>query len=240
MQEGSAQSARILGIREIRGEEVGGKAAGLARLMNLGLRVPDAFVVIGARAERLPDDLFEHYRRLGGGRVAVRSSALGEDGEEASFAGQYATVLNVEGEEALTRAVGECLDSLQDSVAVAYGRDQQPAGESAMCVIVQQMVEPAVAGVLFTADPVSGRHDRLVIDVVEGLGESLVGGESTPDHYLLGPENEVVAFESVGEKPLLAEDPLSELADEARRVPGPLRRTCCWHFCDEALSFSSN
>ena len=58
-----------------------------------------------------------------------------------------------------------------------------------MCVVVQNMVDAAYAGVLFSADPVSGRHDRLVIDAVAGLGEALVSGEASSDHYLLNDEN---------------------------------------------------
>ena len=218
MQEGIGQLPRIIGIREIRDEPVGGKAAGLARLAGLGLKVPEAFVVVGASPGCLPADLFAHYRGLGAGRVAVRSSALGEDGEESSFAGQYATFLNVEGEEALSTAVSECLASIEGAAAVAYGRERNEAEESAMCVVVQAMVEPSVAGVLFTADPVSGRHDRLVIDAVAGLGEKLVSGESTPDHYELGLKNEVIRREIVSEKALLGDGQLSELAQEARRV----------------------
>ncbi|MDG2333571.1 MAG: PEP/pyruvate-binding domain-containing protein, partial [Myxococcota bacterium] len=218
MQEEIGQPPRVLWIREIRDESVGGKAEGLARLVGLRLKVPEAFVVVGASPGDLPTDLFERYRRLGSGRVAVRSSALGEDGEESSFAGQYATFLNVEGEAALAAAVSECLASIEAAGAVAYSRERNEGEESAMSVVVQAMVEPAVAGVLFSADPVSGRHDRLVIDAVAGLGEKLVSGESTPDHYVLGASNELVRRDIVSEQALLGDDQLAALAQEARRV----------------------
>ena len=226
VQEEIGQPPRVLWIREIRDESVGGKAEGLARLVGLRLKVPEAFVVVGASPGDLPTDLFERYRRLGSGRVAVRSSALGEDGEESSFAGQYATFLNVEGEAALAAAVSECLASIEAAGAVAYSRERNEGEESAMSVVVQAMVEPAVAGVLFSADPVSGRHDRLVIDAVAGLGEKLVSGESTPDHYVLGASNELVRRDIVSEQALLGDDQLAALAQEARRVAVELGGLC--------------
>jgi len=90
---------------------MGGKAYGLSRLLAMGLPVPPAFVIRNARFDESVPELEQHYIALGGGKVAVRSSALGEDGSEASFAGQYDTVLNVEGLEALQRAVNHCVAS---------------------------------------------------------------------------------------------------------------------------------
>ena len=88
----------ILTLGQITDASSGGKAYGLSRLAALGVDVPSAFVIHNARADIFPENLQQSYLDLGGGRVAVRSSALGEDGDEASFAGQYDSVLNVEGE----------------------------------------------------------------------------------------------------------------------------------------------
>ncbi len=102
---------------------VGGKAKGLARLVELSLRVPEAFVVVGATPGQLPDDLAARYAELGGKSVAVRSSALGEDSADAGFAGQYETILNVTVRGAPVsrgRVVGvaRIVRSLEDAVAL--------------------------------------------------------------------------------------------------------------------------
>ena len=96
-------------LQAIADQAVGGKAEGLARLLRYGFDVPEGFVLVGASSESLPDDLDAHYERIGAGKVAVRTSAMGEDSNEASFAGQYETVLNVEGQEALRIAIKDCL-----------------------------------------------------------------------------------------------------------------------------------
>ena len=95
----------IPGVTEIIDTSAGGKAYGLARLVGMGLSVPPAFVVRNARAEDFPNDLDRRYQDLGEVPVAVRSSALGEDGDDASFAGQYDTVLNVRGATELRQAI---------------------------------------------------------------------------------------------------------------------------------------
>ncbi|MBU1879078.1 MAG: hypothetical protein KJ734_09005, partial [Chloroflexi bacterium] len=115
--------------------------------------------------------------------VAVRSSATAEDLPEASFAGQQDTFLNVEGEPALLDAVRRCWASLWSDRAVAYRRHaglDVEATDLALAVVVQRMVPASVAGVAFSADPVSGRRDRIVIEAVRGLGEALVSGQVSP------------------------------------------------------------
>ena len=124
----------ILRLEDIRDEAVGGKAAGLARLHAMGLRVPAGFAILGATPDHLPSDLLDRYRELGGGKVAVRSSALGEDADDASFAGQYETLLDVEGEEALCGAVRQCLDSVSGERADRY-RENRVAIDAADCVM---------------------------------------------------------------------------------------------------------
>ncbi|MBB3047979.1 pyruvate,water dikinase [Litorivivens lipolytica] len=206
----------ILTLKEITDQAVGGKAAGLAELTRHGLNVPPAFVVVAASAEHFPDDLEAQYQAIGGGKVAVRSSAIGEDGEDSSFAGQYETILNVEGLDALKAAIAQCVQSLDSAQATAYKSEHANLGEVEMCVVVQRMVDAHSAGVLFTADPVTGRHDRLVIDAVRGLGEALVSGEVTPDHYELDRNNHVVRRELTGESPILSDAQIQALAKGAR------------------------
>jgi pyruvate,water dikinase len=212
----STAAPQLLAIRDIDHQAVGGKAYGLAKLVGIGLAVPDAFVIINAQKHTDIDGLADFYQSIGGGLVAVRSSAIGEDGVDSSFAGQYETILNVEGMTALKHAINQCVASLNSSHASAYKQQQTDSSEASMCVVVQRMVQPKAAGVLFTADPVSGRHDRLVIDAVAGLGEALVSGEVTPDHYELNLNNELCQQELSNELALLSHDHIKALADGAR------------------------
>lgn len=212
----------LLPLENIVDEAVGGKARGLARLIGLGLAVPRGFVIINARAGEYPHDLLQAYAMLGNGKVAVRSSALGEDAGDNSFAGQFETILNVEGEAALKRAVDACVSSLQNERAAAYQKSREHTQETTMCIVVQNMVDASLAGVLFTADPVSGRHDWLVVDAVAGLGDALVSGEASSDHYVVSNNGSLSGRDTLveevlaGGQRLLSEQQLQQLANEAR------------------------
>jgi pyruvate,water dikinase len=205
-------------LEAISDESVGGKAEGLARLLRYGFDVPAGFVIVGASPGRLPDDLENLYSRIGAGKVAVRSSALGEDSGDASFAGQYETVLNVEGAEALKAAVEDCLQSLENARALAYREEKADQSDVRMNIVVQQMVDARAAGVLFTVNPVTARRDQIVVDAVEGLGEALVGGHATPDHWLLARDGSVVQSEVHGSAPILSNAELTLLLDGALRA----------------------
>ncbi len=138
----------------------------------------------------IPDDVATAitgaYAGLGGGPVAVRSSATAEDLPEASFAGQQETFLNVVGAEEVRAAVRRCWSSLWTARAIAYRASRQvPHEQVAVAVVVQRMVPAEAAGVLFTADPVTGRRDRIVIEAAAELGERLVKGAITPDRWEL-------------------------------------------------------
>jgi phosphohistidine swiveling domain-containing protein len=209
-------SSRISTLADITDASAGGKAYGLARLLAMGLPVPPAFVLRDASAEEFPPELEQYYRDLGKAAVAVRSSALGEDGAEASFAGQYDTVLNVTGIEQLREAVAQCVASASHERARSYQQAQTGGSGMTMNVVVQAMVNARVAGVVFTADPVSARRDLLVIDVVAGLGEALVSGEATPDHYGVNSSGAIVRRQLTGDKPLISDSEIAALAQQAR------------------------
>jgi rifampicin phosphotransferase len=141
------------------------------------------------------------YRQMGGGPVAVRSSATAEDLPEMSFAGQQDTILNVVGEEALLRSVIQCWSSLWTARAIGYRiRNQVDHRGVALAVVVQHMVESRVAGVLFTANPLSGLRSETVIDASFGLGEALVSGQVEPDHYVVDPAAGVIRSKTLGSK----------------------------------------
>ena len=209
---------RCIPLEAISDEAVGGKAEGLARLLELGFDVPSGFVVVGAHCGRLPDDLDAHYNRIGAGKVAVRSSAVGEDSRDVSFAGQYETVLNVEGTEPLRTAIEDCIRSLENAHAIAYRDEQMGQGEAQMNIVVQQMVDARAAGVLFTAHPVNARRDRIVVDAVTGLGEALVSGRATPDHWLVARDGSVLDCDLQGDEPILSDAELTLLVDGAVRA----------------------
>jgi len=120
--------------------------------------------------------------------VAVRSSATAEDLPDLSFAGQQDTYLNVIGEEQLLKAVIDCWSSLWTARAIGYRmRNHIPHDEAALAVVVQEMVQSEVSGVLFTANPLTGLLSESVIDATFGLGEALVSGQVEPDHFVVAP-----------------------------------------------------
>jgi rifampicin phosphotransferase len=128
----------------------------------------------------------EAYADLGGGPVAVRSSATAEDLPQATFAGQQDTYLNVVGTRAVIDAVRRCWASLWSERALSYRqRSRVDSAQVRIAVVVQAMVQAEFAGVLFTANPVTGARDQIVIDANPGLGEAVVSGRVTPDHYVL-------------------------------------------------------
>ncbi len=137
--------------------------------------------------ENVTEAVGEAYRALGDGApVAVRSSATAEDLPTASFAGQQETYLNVVGEESLMEAVRRCWASLWTDRAVSYRAPNgiDPHGVR-LAVAVQRMVESEVAGVLFTANPLTGKRRQAVIDASPGLGEAVVSGAVNPDHVVV-------------------------------------------------------
>ncbi|MCK2219959.1 PEP-utilizing enzyme [Actinomadura sp. ATCC 31491] len=185
----------------------GGKGANLGELVRNGFPVPPGFVVtthayeLAAREDAgLPTDLpaelrqaiTDAYAALGGGPVAVRSSATAEDLPGAAFAGQQDTYLNVVGEAALLDAVRRCWGSLWTERAIAYrARLGIDDAEVSIAVVVQRMVEPDAAGVLFTADPVNGERERIVVEAGAGLGEAVVSGLVTPDRYVVSRDGRI-------------------------------------------------
>ena len=134
----------------------------------------------------MADQIAEAYNELGGGPVAVRSSATAEDLEDASFAGQQSTFLNVVGPHSVIEAVKRCWASLFEARAMYY-REQNGWGhlDVDLAVPVQRMIQSQSAGVMFTVDPITGDPNRVVIEAAFGLGEAVVGGMVTPDHFEL-------------------------------------------------------
>lgn len=136
--------------------------------------------------------------------VAVRSSATAEDLPFASFAGQQDTILNVITFDALLAAVRRCWASLWNDRAVSYRASNGiDARTVRLAVVVQRMVNATVAGVLFTANPLTGRRHQAVIDANPGLGEAVVSGAVTPDHFIVDTNSGEIVERRLGEKRLL-------------------------------------
>ena len=133
--------------------------------------------------------------------VAVRSSALGEDSQDATFAGQQETYLWVRGADHVCDAVRDCWVSLYSPPAISYrARLGSGAEEPAMGVAIQLMVDAEVSGVLFTCNPVSGDPSMVAVNASWGLGLAVVGGEVTPDDYLVSKVTREVVREHVHSK----------------------------------------
>ena len=157
----------------------------------------------GTLPPELEGALREGYAALGAPPVAVRSSATAEDLPELSFAGQQDTFLNVTGEEALLKAVVDCWGSLWTARAIGYRARSGIAHEGlALAVVVQEMAPAEAAGVLFTADPLSGRRTEMALEATLGLGEALVSGQVEPDRFRIDTASGQIRERVLGAKAL--------------------------------------
>ena len=217
------------GLDELRGsdaEQFGGKSASLGELIAGEIPVPLGFAVSstayrdaleaadgwsGEGAPPLFDELRAEitagYARLADAMgdadlaVAVRSSALGEDAEGATFAGQHETYLWVRGPDGVCDALRDCWASLHSAEAVSYRERLQADHDSAaMGVTVQAMVDAEVSGVMFTCNPVSGDPSTVAVNASWGLGLGVVGGEVTPDEYRISKVTREVLQRDIGSK----------------------------------------
>ena len=203
-------------------ETVGGKGANLGEMTRAGIPVPPGAVLIaqayeyfmdangidvsqtpekirsailaGSMPEEVETEILSFYRSMGEAvRVAVRSSATAEDLEDASFAGQQQTCLNVQGEEELLGSIRECYASLWGERAVSYrqatGYDARPV---ALALVIQCMVNSDTAGVLFTQNPATGEKSEMLINASYGLGESVVSGAVNPDELLCLRDGQII------------------------------------------------
>lgn len=222
----------------------GGKGASLSSMVRQNLPVPNGFVIpasaleacVDAEALRalaraqdheagmklveetavVPPEVMAAYEMLGG-KVAVRSSASAEDSEAASYAGQQETYLNVEGAETVRQRVIDCWASFFSERALFYRELKGSLDDLRMAVVVQQMVDAEKAGVTFSIHPVTRRKDRMLIEAVYGLGEQVVSGEVTPDHYVIDRKGRKKK-EDLNHGGVLEDEELVQLADLALQL----------------------
>jgi len=157
------------------------------------------------------------YKRVGNEKVAVRSSAVAEDSEAASYAGQQETYLFVDGAEEVCRRVVDCWASFFSERALFYRSEKGSLEDVRMAVVVQKMVDPEKSGVIFTVDPVRRRRDRMIVEAVRGVGEQVVSGEVTPDHYSLDRKGKLKREKLVGDR-VLSDGELQRLGDLGRQL----------------------
>jgi rifampicin phosphotransferase len=162
-------------------ELAGSKAANLGELVRAGFPVPDGFVVI----EASDAEVLAAARALGDVPLAVRSSGAAEDLADASFAGQYETILDVRGSDALLQAIVRCRESARSARVQQYRAMRGTAANDRMAALVQRMLAPQAAGVAFTANPVTGARDEVVVTAARGLGERVVSGEALGDEWVV-------------------------------------------------------
>ncbi len=202
--------------------KTGGKSAALMRLLKAGFNIP-AFLTVTPdsftkksidKAVRM--QLLETVNKLGPGPFAARSSAVEEDGDAHSHAGQFLSLLNLTKRQLPAACFKVFMSGKQDSVT-GYRASRGLEGEGGgTAVMVQQMVDARVAGVAFTADPVSGKRDRIVISAIEGLGDKLVGGEEDGETYILDKSGKVL--ERTAEQGVLTNQDIAALHKLATRV----------------------
>ncbi len=188
----------------LRADSAGGPDIGTAEGESRGAAIRALFVGTEVPGQ-LRQEIGAAYAELGGGAVAVRSSATAEDLPGAAFAGQQDTYLNVLGEDAVVQAVADCWASLWTDRAVAYRQRQgiDPRG-LAIAVVVQRMVPADTAGVMFTANPVTGERGEIVVDASPGLGEAVVAGRVTPEHYVLDRTGKALSFAPGGREVVIS------------------------------------
>lgn len=191
----------------------GGKGGALARLYQAGFPVPDGFVILPEAFEddELTQEAWEQVRQLLEEMraaqpqisFAVRSSALGEDSLQASFAGEFESLLNRTTDEQIRQAIGSVFRSRDNERVKSYTAVKGMQNAHQVSVVVQQMAPAESSGVLFTANPVSGRRDQAVINAAWGLGETIVSGRVSPDTLTLDKETCLVLERHIADKSVM-------------------------------------
>lgn len=163
-------------------------------------------------------EIIESYKKLGG-LVAVRSSATAEDLKDASFAGQLSTFLNVK-EDKLLESVKKCIASLFTARAIYY-RTQKKFNHMkvSIAVVIQKMIDSKKAGVAFSVNPVTNNKKEMIIEATTGLGETVVGGKSIPDNYVILKETDKVKERRISKKsPVLTDSEINKLSGIVKNI----------------------
>lgn len=190
--------SELLSLAEVADTAVfGSKAVGLGQAVRDGLPVPPGVALSGALVEAVAGDDDVAVGRVAaavrplGGPLAVRSSAVDEDGADASFAGQHLTLLNVPSAAELGTALREIWWSANSDSAITYRKRVGLFARPSVAVVVQVLLDPECAGVMFTRNPITGADERM-IEASWGLGEAVVAGLVIPDSYRVARDGRVL------------------------------------------------
>ncbi|MDO8443672.1 MAG: PEP/pyruvate-binding domain-containing protein [Candidatus Azambacteria bacterium] len=166
---------------------LGGKGASLVKMTRAGIPVPPFFIIPAGAFDK--KEILAEFKKLKTKYVAVRSSATAEDSLSASWAGQLESYLNVT-EKNLLESIEKCRASIDSPRAKAY-RTQKKLNKKkiSVAVIIQKMVQSETSGICFTANPVTGDRNEMVIEAGQGLGEAIVGGKITPKTYIINKKS---------------------------------------------------
>jgi pyruvate,water dikinase len=185
------------GLETIRRETNGLDVHDESALANASRLIHDV-IQANPMADALSQQIEKSYQAMGSDMpVAVRSSAISEDGEAASFAGQQETFLNVRGAAEVIGRVRDCWASFFTPRALFYRAQKGSLEDVEIAVVVQQMIQAEKSGVTFTVEPVQGRRDQMMIEAAFGLGEGVVSGKITPDQYIIDKDDGAILSEYV-------------------------------------------
>lgn len=231
---------------------VGGKGASLGEMTQAGIPVPPGFVITTETYqkfinEEIPvdarEEILKAFDLLDTERVSVRSSAIAEDSQQASWAGQLETYLNVSRDNLIDK-IRECWNSIKSERALSYaGQQNLSEDELILAVVVQKMIESEASGVMFTANPITKNRDEIMVEAGYGLGELLVQGQISPDNFLIdkktleiktrdiqtqdtmmifqdGENREVPVPDDKKDKQAVPDETIQELAKLAIRIEG--------------------
>ncbi len=222
---------RVVPLEKARDDAIfGSKAVGLGQAARGGLPLPPGVALSGSIVEAVASGEERAMKKVAKsvrplrGPLAVRSSAVDEDSAEASFAGQHLTLLNVPSSEELSSALREIWWSANSDSAITYRQRVGLFHRPSVGVVVQALLDPEVAGVMFTQNPITGTDER-VIEASWGLGEAVVAGQVIPDHYRVDRSGEVLE-----RKPGLKKIAIRTLPDGGTReedVPADLVERLC-------------
>jgi len=225
----------------LKAEKVGQKAATLSALKRSGYPVPDAWVLLPGDD---PKPLIHSLQASRENPLIVRSSAIGEDSESASAAGQYESIANITHRDLLLPAILRCLESYEQESAVKYRRDRGIA-DASMVVLVQKQVQGVFSGVAFSRDPIARQGNAVLIEALPGNADRVVSGQVTPERYQVNvqevgadwilPEDVTLETEGEGSVPVRLIQQVAYLARHLEEYFHGVPQDIEWSFDGETL-----